>query len=161
MFLPLAGDPSCLRSKLEEGPQEWLPDGQLLEDGRWSVRLHAGGWTQLVAMRVGAPWSSTNTRWRSLSWEPLRAEDTEADRPPRHLPTFDGELGLFSSETVASLAIEGRYRVPGGQLGAMLDGLALHRVARGTAHRLLVDVAARLNASADEVSIGCRDHPTA
>ena len=160
MFLPLAGDPACLRSNLDAGPQEWLPDAQPLEDGRWSVRLHGAGWSQVVAMRIGAPWSSTNTRWRSLSWEPLRAEDAGGDRPLRHLPTFDGEVGLFTSERVASLAIEGRYRAPGGPLGAMLDGLALHRVARSTANRLLADIGVRLRAPADGLKLGSAERPT-
>ncbi|MFO7777869.1 MAG: hypothetical protein R6V28_05915 [Nitriliruptoraceae bacterium] len=106
-------------------------------------------------MRVGTPWASTNTLWRSLSWEPLRAEDAGGDRPARHLPAFDGELGLFTAGDRASLAIEGRYRAPGGPLGAVLDGLALHRVARGTANRLMEDVATLLRDDADE---RCLEH---
>ena len=102
-------------------------------------------------MRVGAPWSSTNTLWRSLSWQPLRAEDVGDSRAWRHLPTFDGELGLFVAGDRASLAIEGRYRAPGGPFGAVLDGLALHRVARGTANRLMADVATGLREHAAEL----------
>lgn len=106
-------------------------------------------------MRVGTPWASTNTLWRSLSWEPLRAEDAGGDRPVRHLPVFDGELGLFVAGDRASLAIEGRYRAPGGPVGAVLDGLALHRVAQRTANRLMEDVATRLREDAAEP---CLEH---
>jgi hypothetical protein len=150
VFLPLVGDPVCLRSSFRGDPERWLPDARPSGEGCWSTVVHGVGWSQRVAMRAGAPWSSTNTLWRSLSWEPLRAEDDGADRPVRHLPTFDGELGLFVAGDRASLAIEGRYRAPGGPLGAVLDGLALHRVARGTANRLLEDISAHLRDAAIE-----------
>jgi hypothetical protein len=151
VFLPLVGDPFCLRSSFRGDPERWLPDARPNGEGCWSTVVHGVGWSQRVAMHVGAPWSSTNTLWRSLSWEPLRAEDDDADRPLRHLPTFDGELGLFIAGDRKSLAIEGRYRAPGGPLGAVLDGLALHRVARGTANRLLEDIAAHLRDAAREL----------
>ena len=160
MFLPLVGDPSLLRSGLEGDPTGWLPDAHVAPDGRWSTVLHGAGWSHRVAVRVGAPWESTTTLWRSLSWEPARTEESEADRPVRHLPTFDGELGLFVSGDIASLAIEGRYRAPGGPLGAMLDGLALHRVARGTANRLLQDIAVLLREGADQVRTGGSTPPS-
>jgi hypothetical protein len=153
VFLPLAGDPVCLRSSFRADPERWLPDARSHGEDCWSTVVHGVGWSQRVAMRVGAPWSSTNTLWRSLSWEPLRAEEG-GDRPVRHLPTFDGELGLFVAGDRATLAIEGRYRAPGGPFGAVLDGLALHRVARGTADRLMEDVAARLREAAKELCPG-------
>lgn len=154
MFLPLVGDPGCLRSSFRADPGRWLPEARALGVDRWSTVVHGAGWSQRVAMHVGTPWSSTNTLWRSLSWEPLRAEDAGADRPLRHLPTFDGELGLFAAGDRASLAIEGRYRAPGGPFGAVLDGLALHRVARGTANRLMEDVATYLRDEAAELCLG-------
>ena len=160
MFLPLVGAPARLRSRLEADPTGWLPDARVIPDGRLSTVLHGAGWSHRVAVRVGAPWESATTVWRSLSWEPARTEESEADRPVRHLPTFDGELGLFVSSDVASLAIEGRYRAPGGPFGAVLDGIALHRVARRTANRLLEDIAVLLRAGADQVRTGGSPPPS-
>ncbi len=154
MFLPLVGEPPLLRSGLEGDPARWLPDAHVIQDGRWSTVLHGAGWSHRVAVRVGAPWESSTTLWRSLSWEPARAEEWDADRPVRPLPTFDGELGLFVSGDIASLAIEGRYRAPGGPLGAVLDNLALHRVAHRTANRLMEDIALLLRTGADQVRTG-------
>lgn len=154
MFLPLVGDPVCLRLSFRADPERWLPEARASGEGCWSTVVHGVGWSQRVAMRVGTPWSSTNTLWRSLSWEPLRAEDAVADRPLRHLPTFDGELGLFVAGDRASLAIEGRYRAPGGPFGAVLDGLALNRVARGTANRLMEDVATQLRDESAGLCLG-------
>jgi hypothetical protein len=154
MFLPLVGEPSLLRVGLEGDPARWLPDAQPTVDGRWSTVLHGAGWSHRVAVRVGTPWESTTTLWRTVSWEPLRPDVAPDDRPVRHLPTFDGELGLFASGDIASLAIEGRYRAPGGPLGAVLDGLALHRVARSTANRLLEDIAVLLRAAAEQEHTG-------
>jgi len=155
VFLPLAGEPVCLRSSFRADPERWLPEARASGAGRWSTVVHGVGWSQRVVMRVGTPWASTNTLWRSLSWEPLRAEDAGGERTVRHLPTFDGELGLFVAGDRASLAIEGRYRAPGGSFGAVLDGLALHRVARGTANRLMADVATRLR---DDAAGHCLEH---
>ena len=100
--------------------------------------------------RWEASWASTNTLWRSLSWEPEPGGEHGQERPLRHLATFDGELGLFASGDRASLVIEGRYRSPGGSLGAVLDGIALRQVARGTANRLMEDVAANLREPAGQ-----------
>ncbi len=158
-FLPLVGEPSLLRAGIEGDPARWLPDAHLTPDGRWSTVLHGAGWSHRVGVQVGAPWESSTTLWRSVSWEPLRSDETTDDRPVRHLPTFDGELGLFVAGDIASLAIEGRYRAPGGPLGAMLDGLALHRVARRSVTRLLEDIAALLRAGADRERIGSSPPP--
>lgn len=145
------GDPACLRTSFQADPDRWLPEAHASGGGCWTTVVTGVGRSQRVAMRVGAPWASTNTLWRSLSWEPLRGEEAGADRPPRCLPTFDGELGLFVAGERASLAIEGRYRTPGGSFGAMLDGIALHRIARGTANRLMEDVAENLRDAAEQL----------
>ena len=134
------GDPAVLRAQLRQEPPTWLPDASRLDDGRWLTTVHGAGLSQTVAMRIGAPWSSTTTLWRTVTWDPLRTPDP-AEHSRRPLPSFDGELGLFVSGAVASLVLEGRYHPPGGHLGAVLDGLALHRVAKATLDRLMMDIA--------------------
>lgn len=144
-FLPVPGDPAALRDVFRQGPQRWLPDAREVDaaDGRWTMTVTGAGLSRTVSVEVGSPWSSSNTLWRSISWAPSR-EPVAEEVPPRLLPTFDGELGLITAGDDASLVLEGGYLPPGGAFGAALDGLALHRIARGTVDRLVAEVAARL-----------------
>ncbi len=144
-FLPTAGDPDELALAFVGSPEGWLPEAELRGPDRWSMCLHAGGLSRTVRARVGDPWSSGRTLWRSLSWDP--AEGT-SDSLARLLPACDGELGLHRIEHLVTLIFDGRYRPPGGQLGVAMDALALSRVAQGTIDRLVVDVAARLSTAA-------------
>lgn len=152
-FLPLSGSPEILADRISGDPGLWLPDAEPLGGDRWVVEVHAAGWSQRVAVAVGDPWSSASTLWRSVSWEPIRDEEV-GERGLRHLPVFDGELGVFAAGAGASLALEGRYLPPGGSVGAVLDGLALHRVARSTVNRFMEQVAASLNVDAVDDRVG-------
>lgn len=152
-FLPLSGSPEVLTDRISGDPGLWLPDAEPLGGDRWAVEVHAAGWSQRVVITVGEPWSSASTRWRSVSWEPVRDEEA-SERGLRHLPVFDGELGVFATGSGASLALEGRYRAPGGSVGAVLDGLALNRVARATVNRFMEEVAARLHVDAMDDRVG-------
>lgn len=157
-FLPLAGEPACLRSVFRADPQRWLPEAGPLGEGRWSAVVPGPGWPERVALRIGIPWASSNTLWRSLSWEPLPGEDPDGEWTRRHLAIFDGELGLFVSGDGASLAIDGRYRAPAAIVGAPTDEVALRRTVRGTADRLMVDVAAKLR---EPLGTRCLERATA
>jgi len=144
-FLPTSGVPEELSNVFAGSPGRWLPDAELLETSSWSMSLHGGGLNRTVRARVGSVWSSGRTLWRSLSWDPAGGA---SDSLARLLPSCDGELGLHRLDQLVTLIFDGRYRPPGGQLGAAMDALALSRVAQGTIDRLVADVAARLSAAA-------------
>lgn len=154
-FHPVQG-PAALMLQLFLADPTWLPEGERHDDGRWAMRVHGVGVSRQVAVRVGAPWSIGRTAWRSLSWDPADRGDGAAEGgtgrvAERLLPSFDGELGIDLPEGAVSLILDGRYQPPGGRLGAALDDMALHRVGRATAERLLADVAAGLQARASTV----------
>lgn len=142
---------------LEGDPTVWLPGANPAENGRWWATVHGAGFSRAVLVAVGAPWTSTTTTWRTISWEASREPD--AGERARLLPAFDGEIGLVTASRGASLALEGSYRPPGGSFGAALDGLALHRVARGTADRLLAEIGAALVAGAAPSEVTADDLP--
>lgn len=142
-FLPVKGEAVALREVLADDPGRWLPGSRHLGDDRWMTVVHGAGVTRAVVARVGQAWRSGGTLWRTLSWEPL-VDEHEPERVARYLPTMDGELGLYAAAGRSSLVFDARYRPPGGPVGATLDRLALHRIARGTADRFLADVAACL-----------------
>lgn len=148
-FLPLNGDPLALVTAFEGDPEAWLSEPR--RDGaadRWLVALHAGALHRTVRLRIGSPWRSGTTRWRSLSWDPVGA-DGETAPTDRLLPSFDGELGLHIGEPGhATLVLDGRYQPPGGRLGTALDTIALHRLARLTTTSLVAAVATQLSAEA-------------
>lgn len=144
-FLPTAGTPAELSNVFTGSPGRWLPDAEPLGSGRWTMCLHGGGLARSVRARVGSPWSSGRTLWRSLTWDPAEGA---SDSLARLLPACDGELGLHRLDDLVTLIFDGRYRPPGGQLGAAMDALALSRVAQGTIDRLVADVAARLSTEA-------------
>ena len=59
----------------------------------------------------------------------------------RLLPKLEADLELSTlGESVTRLAINGRYRVPLGQLGLGLDRVAMHRVAESSLRGFLHEV---------------------
>lgn len=157
VFQPLQGDRDALERVFTGDPTTWLPalDGQA--DGRHLV-VHAGALSRTVVATVGDPWKAGDTRWRSLSWTPA-PDDAERDPLGRVLPALDGELALHLDEGRLTLALEARYEPPGGPLGAAADALALHRIARATVERLLVDIGRGLVRAADETRLVDPDPP--
>jgi hypothetical protein len=146
-FLPVPGDPAAVAAAFSGDPLRWLPQVRREGPGRYAMVLHAGAWTRSVSARLGQPWRAGSTQWRSVSWDPIG--DLEGTPTERFLPSFDGELGLHLQRAgQVTLILDGRYRPPGGALGAAADTALLHRVARGTTERFLEDVAARLAAEA-------------
>jgi hypothetical protein len=144
VFLPLSGSPSDLVERFA-GEPTWLPGGERLGDGRWTMTLHGGGFRRSVAVRLGEPWPAASTHWRAISWDPAGPEGSAPSRLVEWLlPTFDGELGLHDRAGTASLVIDGRYEPPGGGFGSAVDELALHRVARRTVESLGAGIAASL-----------------
>jgi hypothetical protein len=147
-FLPLIGDADALHRALGQDPGQWLPDNRHLGEGRWTMELHGARMTRTVVAMVGRAWWAGTTQWRALSWEPL-GDPEDPERVAKLLPSLDGELGLHTSGDTVSLVLDARYRPPGGPLGAALDAIGLHRVARTTVDRLLADIGERLVAIAD------------
>lgn len=141
VFQPAVGDAAALRRSFEAEPW-WLPEGRPTADGDWLVGLSWGRIRRSVVTRVGRPWSASDAVWRSLSWDPTTASTDRAARPlDRLLPAFDGEIGLHLRPDAPSLMVDGRYQPPGGDLGAAVDELAFHRVARTTLQSLLGAIA--------------------
>ncbi len=152
VFQPVVGDTRALRGAFESEPL-WLPDGRPASEDGWLVGLSWGRIRRSVVTRVGTPWSASDAVWRSLSWDPTTASTDRAARPmDRLLPAFDGEIGLHLRPEAPSLMIDGRYQPPGGELGAAIDELAFHRVARRTLQTLLAAVAHNLAPLEDEAS---------
>ena len=144
VFQPVIGAAAPLRAAFE-GEPSWLPDSRPTGDGDWLVGVSWGRIRRSVVTRVGNPWSATDAVWRSLSWDPTTASTDRSARPlDRLLPAFDGEIGLHLRADAPSLLIDGRYQPPGGELGATIDELAFHRVARTTLQSLLGAIANRM-----------------
>jgi hypothetical protein len=147
-FLPVPGDPAAVAAAFGGDPLRWLPQARREGPGRFAMVLHAGAFTRNVSTRLGQPWRAGTTQWRAVSWDPI-GDPGEAAPTERFLPSFDGELGLHLQRGgQVTLILDGRYRPPGGALGAAVDTALLHRVARSTTERFLEDVAARLAAEA-------------
>lgn len=144
-FLPVSGSPDELWEAFAADPTRWLPDARRAGPESCLMTVRAGQLSRVVEARVGPPWRTGSSIWRSMSWEP--SSDARDGVPlERLLPSFDGEIGLHAIRGVATLVVDAQYRVPGGPLGEALDAAALQRVARGTIDRLLADVASRLTA---------------
>lgn len=149
VFQPLEGDADAVGAVFEGDPATWLPAATPSGDGV-GMTVRAGGLERRVRASLGAPWHASRTAWRALSWEPVSGEGDGA-HPVRVLPTLDGELGLHVDDTGRpTLVLDARYQPPGGLLGAAVDAVALHRVARVTGENLLRDVGAALRDAASE-----------
>jgi hypothetical protein len=147
-FLPVVGDVAGLVQAFEGDPRPWLPSARREGADRWLLTVRAGSFSRTVRAAVGAPWRAGTTYWRSVSWDPLPGEH-EAVALERFLPSLDGELGLHTDPGASStLVFDARYQPPGGVLGAAVDAVALHRVARHTVERFVETVAAGLAAEA-------------
>jgi len=144
VFQPVLGDLTALRTAFESDPL-WLPDCRPSTGDDWLITVSWGRIRRSVVTRVGHPWAASDAVWRSLSWDPTTASTDRAARPlDRLLPAFDGEIGLHLRPGASSLLIDGRYQPPGGEVGAAIDELAFHRVARTTLQSLLSAAAGRL-----------------
>lgn len=159
-FLPVAGPRSSLVTAFTRDPDRWLPAARREGGDAWTIRLRAGGLTRPVRATIGEPWQAGATWWRTVSWEP--ATESEASMAvERLLPSLDGEFGLHTDETGrTTLVLDARYRPPGGALGAAMDAVALHRVARTSIERLLEDVGARLAGESQHLDAGTRADAT-
>jgi hypothetical protein len=151
-FLPVVGPAAALMAAFAGDPGRWMPDARNGE--AWYVTVRAGSLARTVRARLGAPWQAGAASWRTLTWDPV-PEHRAARAIDRLLPTLDGELGLhLDPDGRTTLVLDARYRPPGGALGAAVDAVGLHRVARETVERLLEEVAARLSAEAQHLDVG-------
>lgn len=146
-FLPVPGDPDALARVFAATPSEWLRPVHREGPDTFAITLHGGGFRRPAVTSIGAPWRSTSTVWRTITWDPIADQDgpTTVDRL---LPSLDGELGLHVDRGHVTLILDARYRPPGGALGAAADAVALRRVARRTVERFLADVVQQLSAAA-------------
>lgn len=142
-FLPLEGDAAAATAMFTADPERWLPNARHVGPDRFAIDVGPDSWERSVTVTIGDPWRVGGTWWRSCSWEPVGSSG-EANAVARLLPTLDAELGLSVREGRATLVLDGRYDPPGGRFGDAVDAVALHRVARVTADRLLADIARRL-----------------
>jgi hypothetical protein len=139
-FQPLEGSAGALAAAFISDPGTWLPNATPDTTGGWIFAVHAGSLARRVRAVVGQPWHVTRTSWRSVSWEPVTVSDDQTS-VNRMLPPLDGELGIHVDESGrATLVLDARYLPPGGLLGAAVDVVALHRLARQTGQRFLEDV---------------------
>jgi len=149
-FQPLPGRASTLVDAFAGDPETWLPESEADREAGRILTLHAGALARRVRVRVGEPWHVTRTSWRSVSWEPVNVSD-EQTSVNRFLPALDGELGIHVDESDrATLVLDARYLPPGGLLGAAVDAVALHRLARQTGQRFLEDVGVGLSRLASQ-----------
>ena len=149
-FLPVTGDPVRLAGVMAEDPEGWLPDGASDGPDQRRFTIHCESGVHTVSVRISQPWWSANTLWRTVSWDAIDGSgETHGGCP--HLSALDGELGLHTSPGAVSLILDVRYTSSsdGG------DVSILHRDARSTAERLLVDIASGLTraAAVDEVPV--------
>jgi len=170
-FQPLEGPAGALAAAFASDPAMWLPDPDPVPDpgpdpdagagsdratrsdsttsgttsDTWVFAVHAGSLARRVRATIGQPWHATRTSWRSVSWEPVAMSD-EQTSVNRLLPPLDGEVGIHIDESGrATLVFDARYLPPGGFLGAAVDAVVLHRLARQTGQRFLEDVAVGLS----------------
>jgi hypothetical protein len=158
-FLPVVGDGEAVAAAFCDDPQRWLPAARHEGPERFTFVVHAGALTRTVHARIGGPWQAGSTRWRTFAWD---LAPIEGDLPPldRLLPSLDGELGLhLEGPERSTLVLDARYQPPGGPLGAAVDSVALHRVARRTVERFLEETAARLASEALLIADGSAVSP--
>jgi hypothetical protein len=158
-FQPLDGPSDALVAAFTGDAASWLPDATPRPDGGWLMLVHGASWSREVHAVLGEPWTVTRSTWRSLSWEPVSVAG-DAATVNRMLPQLDGELGIHVDESGrATLIVDARYLPPGGFLGAAADAVALNRLARGTAQRLLQDIGASLLRAVEATRTSERNTP--
>ena len=154
-FQPIEGMAAALTAAFAQDPARWLPESSVDPSdpsGGLVLVVHAGSLARRVRATFGPPWHVTRTSWRSISWEPVTVTEEQTNFN-RMLPALDGELGIHVDESGrATLVLDARYLPPGGFLGAAVDAVALHRLARQTVKRFLEDVGADLSRLASERS---------
>jgi hypothetical protein len=151
-FQPLEGHAGALNAAFAADPSAWLPDAAPDASGALIIVVHAGSLARRVRATIGQAWHVTRTSWRSVSWEPVTITE-EQTSINRMLPALDGELGIHVDESGrATLVLDARYLPPGGLIGAAVDAVALHRLARQTGQRFLEDVAVGLSRLASQRS---------
>ena len=149
-FQPLEGSAGALAAAFAADPADWLPEATPDASGALVFDVHAGSVARRVRARFGQAWNVTRTSWRSVSWEPVTVTD-EQTSVNRMLPALDGELGIHVDESGrATLVLDARYQPPGGLIGAAVDAVALHRLARQTGQRFLEDVGVGLSRIASQ-----------
>jgi hypothetical protein len=149
-FQPLEGSAGALTAVYATDPSAWLPEATPEASGALVLPVYAGSLARQVRARFGQAWHVTRTSWRSVSWEPVTVTD-EQTSVNRMLPALDGELGIHIDEAGrATLVLDARYLPPGGLLGAAVDAVALHRLARQTGQRFLQDVGVGLSRIASQ-----------
>ncbi len=149
-FQPLEGSAGALSAAFATDPTEWIPEATTDLTGALLFVVHAGSLARRVRASIGQPWHVTRTSWRSVSWEPVTVTD-EQTSINRMLPALDGELGIHvDGSGRATLVLDARYLPPGGFLGAAVDAVALHRIARQTGQRFLEDVGVGLSRLASQ-----------
>lgn len=149
-FQPLEGSAGALTAAFAADPADWIPEAKVDATGGLLFAVHAGSLARRVRATIGDPWHVTRTSWRSVSWEPVNVSDDQTS-VNRMLPALDGELGIHVDESGrATLVLDARYLPPGGFLGAAVDAVALHRLARQTGQRFLEDVGVGLSRIASQ-----------
>ena len=144
-FQPLEGSAGALTAAFATDPTDWIPDAKVDATGGLLFAVHAGSLARRVRATIGDPWHVTRTSWRSVSWEPVSVSDDQTSIN-RLLPALDGELGIHvDGSGRATLVLDARYLPPGGFIGAAIDAVALHRLARQTGQRFLEDVGVGLS----------------
>ncbi len=154
VFLPLAAPLDRAVERVLDDPITWLPEGSRASGPHtYRLSLHGAGFDRPVLATIGPTWLVNDGCWRTLAWTPA---PSDADVLPvdRILPSFSGELGVHGDlGDHPTLVLSGTYDVPGAVVGTLIDQLALSRVARRSAERLLGDIGAEL-ATTRPTSVG-------
>lgn len=143
--VPVKASPQSAAEVFRGSPDVWLPELSSRQSGdNWNVYVWVGQIGHLVTSTVGEPSLREEGVSRRLRWAP------QGTAFVRSLPRFDGILSLRGgADETAQLSLHGTYQPPYGPLGAVADRLGLSRVARATARRFLMDVAARIDGRID------------
>lgn len=145
------------KARLLDSPSRWLPamaDGALKRAEPLLAEVGVGPAglrvTRRVVVRLGEPVEFPSRLSVPMTWEP----------GGRLLPRLDGELELGPlGKTRTQLSISGRYEPPLGVVGRTVDRIALHRVAEATVKDFLDQVAALLESSRSNSTVGPGGHP--
>jgi hypothetical protein len=113
-FLPVAGDPETAWVRFRGRPGAWCPGAWLRagdEGHEGELWLEVEGVLRRAAARMGRPWSSGRTWWRSCSWSPF--DPLTAATGVAAFPAMDAELGLdLRPDGRLTVLLDGRVHVP-------------------------------------------------